>query len=135
MGVVAYAPSTDANGKSSLEPNVWTPDTLVKKDIIFDALKSGTFEGKEYNFNGDIFELIGRQQSVLSADQCVQNPNPSTSTGSATTTSGSTSSNTGASTTGTTPASTSGTQNFEENGATSVGVCAAMIIGALALLL
>ncbi len=41
---------------------------------IFTSLANGTFMNVSYNFNADVFQLIGRQQSVLS--QCT--PPPST---------------------------------------------------------
>jgi hypothetical protein len=130
MGVVAYTPSTDANGKSSLESDVWTPDTLVKKDIIFDALKSGTFEGKAYNFNGDIFTLLGRSQDTLPSQQCVEVVPPSSTSGGSTT-SGKTT--TQGSTTASPQGSTTNTQNFEDSSATSVFVSFGLLATVLAI--
>jgi hypothetical protein len=105
MGVVAFSPSYSENGTSSLDPNVWTPDVVTKKDIIFAAVSNGTFKGKPYNLNGNIFELLGRNQSVLPAGQCVE-VLPSVSTTSTTGTTGSTISTIG---TSTSSMSTSGT--------------------------
>jgi hypothetical protein len=90
MGVVALVAATDANGKPSTAPDVWTPDTVVEKPFIFSALKNGTFQGVAYNFNTDIFTLLGRSQSTLSGTECVQTVPTSTgmpsSTGSGSTT-------------------------------------------------
>jgi hypothetical protein len=86
MGIVSLSPAKDPSGKLSTQPDVWTPDTVNQKDIIYAALKSGTFDGKAYNFNTDIFTLLGRSKTTLPSSQCSA---PST-----------TGSNTGASTTG-----------------------------------
>ena len=76
MGVVAFEVSYDSYGNSSLQPNMWIPDKVVKKDLIFNAIKSGKHDGKEYNLNGNVFELLGRNQSKLSAEQCVHETTP-----------------------------------------------------------
>jgi len=60
MGVVNFTVSISESGVRSDEPDAWNPDTAVKKDFIFESLKSGTVDGVAYNFNTDVFTLIGR---------------------------------------------------------------------------
>jgi len=73
MGAVALLP-TVVDGKFSVQSNVWTPDTLVRKPIIFDSIKNGTYNGVPYNFGADQFALIGRNQTFLSPAECVAVP-------------------------------------------------------------
>lgn len=53
------------NGVQSTAPNAWNPDRAVKKDIIYDAVASGSFNGKPYNMNANPFQLISRAQYEL----------------------------------------------------------------------
>ena len=108
MGVVAFTPSTDNNGKTSLEADMFVPDVVSEKPNIYDSVKSGTFDGKPYNFNADVWELMGRAKTTLSAEECeapsttgtVTTTGASATTGSVTTT-GSATTTGAASTTGT----------------------------------
>lgn len=129
MGVVSFTPSTDSTGKSSLLPDVWTPDNAVEKDIIFASLKNGSYQGVAYNFNTDIFTLLGRSQTTLSSctiPSTTGSPNPSSST------TGSNGSTTGSSN----PSSTTGNQNIETfNSGTKMAVSSLALIALFAILL
>jgi hypothetical protein len=46
------------DGTNSLQPNVWTPDIVTRKDIIFEAVKNGSYDGKPYNMNADVWQLV-----------------------------------------------------------------------------
>lgn len=61
------------NGQCSDQPNVWLPDTATKRDWVYNDLCCGTYQGKAYNFQTDVFELLGRVQATL-AD--AENPCP-----------------------------------------------------------
>ena len=124
---------TVVGAQNSAQADVYVADTIFKKPIIYDAVKSGTFNGKNFNMLADTYTLIGRAQDKLPTDQCVPTaPQPTTSTvvttgtptsssttGAAPSTTGSVPSTTGSvpsttgsvpSTTGSQPASTTGTQ-------------------------
>ena len=125
MGAVAFEENI-VDGKSSVEPNVWHVDTLVRKEGIFDAIKSGILNGKPYNFNANEFELIGRAKDVLNAQQCVApEPTWTTTTGVVGTTSGTTGSTTGSvpatTTTGSEPSTTAGSETTTSGTTGSVG--------------
>jgi len=64
MGLVQFTPTVQ-NGASSLSPNVWTPDTVVRKQV-FNAVKQGTIDGGAWNMNSNVWELIGRPPMNLS---------------------------------------------------------------------
>jgi hypothetical protein len=67
MGAVSFIPANVSGGLSSLDPNVWVPDIVVEKKYIFQAIKEGINNSiyKEYNYNADVFKLIGRQPVKL----------------------------------------------------------------------
>jgi hypothetical protein len=46
------------SGKTSLDPYVFVPDNVIRKDNIFVSLKNGTYDGKPYNLNADIWQLV-----------------------------------------------------------------------------
>lgn len=83
MGFVNFTAAVDLSGRLSTSPNVWTPDAVLKKPIVFQSLKSG-LDGDQYqnyNFNTDEFTLLGRQASTIPVEQVPgPNPNPGTST-------------------------------------------------------
>jgi hypothetical protein len=98
MGAVSYDIAYDSLGRSSIDGDVWLADTLVEKPILYDAIRSGTFNGIAYNWNTNIFDLVGRAPMTLDPMQCV----PMTTTGSVTgssTTAGTTSGTVSGSTT------------------------------------
>jgi hypothetical protein len=66
LGVVNFTVWVGENGTNSLQPNVWTPDIVTRKDIIFEAVMNGSYDGKPYNMNANVWQLIGRPQSTLS---------------------------------------------------------------------
>jgi hypothetical protein len=101
--------ATVVGAENSGQANVYVADTNFRKPIIFDSVKSGTFNGKNFNMLADTFTLIGRAADKLPADQCVAiAPQPTTNTV-ITTTGPTTSSSTGAPvTTATTPATLTG---------------------------
>ena len=82
MGVVAFNVSTDNNGKTSMDTDMFTRDTLYRKQFIFDALKNGTVNGVAYNFNSDVWKLMGRTKIVLAQSECKVVPPNHTSTSS-----------------------------------------------------
>ena len=116
MGVVALVPATDAKGKLSTEPDVWTPDTYVEKPYIFAALKNGSFEGVAYNFNTDIYTLLGRAKTSLSASECTATLSSTSSTTGSVSSTGS--QQTSGSTSGT--GSSTGVQNDQDSGASAI---------------
>jgi len=63
LGVVALSVIDGSD-----QPNVFVADLATKKDIIFAALASGTYEG-DYNMNADAFTLIGRSPYTLTETQ------------------------------------------------------------------
>jgi hypothetical protein len=72
MGVVNFSVATDSNGKRSDQVDSFVADAVTKKDIIYAAVQKGTFQGKDYNFNANVFDLLGRDPSKLSSSQCQQ---------------------------------------------------------------
>jgi hypothetical protein len=144
MGIVAFEENI-LNGRSSAEVNVWHPDTLVRKENIFDAIKSGMIDGKPYNFNGDVYSLIGRAQDTL--PQCVPVPEPTyplptgvsttSTTGSPSTVPASTTDDVGTTGTPQTTTSTTGVDpiNNFESGASVIIANVMMIAAFLCLLL
>ena len=123
MGVVAFNVSSDNSGKTSMDQNMFTPDIIYKKPI-FDTLKSGTFAGKAYNFNTDVWELMGRERTTLSSTQCTA---ASTTSGGSTSSNGSTSGNNNGSTTGSNNNGSTGSGEEEENSAVASVVSVALI--------
>jgi len=68
MGLVKYDPAMDpVSGKDSTNPGVFVPDVLVRKPIIFDALKSGhpTSASKKYCYSSDVYQLTGTTMTAL----------------------------------------------------------------------
>ena len=61
---------TVVGNKNSTQENVFAADNLYKK-AIFAAISNGTYNGTNYNMNANVFSLLGRSASVLSADACV----------------------------------------------------------------
>ena len=102
MGIVASNISADNLGKTSEEMNMFIPDAIFKKPIYY-ALLNGSVDGIKYNYNSDVFALMGRNKTVLGSAQCTVTSNSTTgkastsSTGSVT---GATSSSTGSGSTG-----------------------------------
>jgi len=78
MGVVSLSVNVETGGEKSDQQNVFIADIATRKAIIFAALQNGTFLNKTYNFNGDVFTLIGRQQSSLAS--CIVPPPPPSTT-------------------------------------------------------
>lgn len=81
MGI--YRPEvTVRNGDSSMEMHNFIPDTLVKKEYIYEAIAQGlTGNFSKYNFNADVFQLLGRKQvteSVIERNPPAQ-PSPAPS--------------------------------------------------------
>lgn len=66
MGVVKFTPTAQGN-KDSTQPAVFVPDTVEKKDVIFDALAMGVAGSsvEKYNFNTTVFEVSGTTPSVV----------------------------------------------------------------------
>lgn len=112
MGAIGLVPAVDAQGRRSTQDSVWIADGMVKKDNLYEAIRVGTFQGKQYNWNADPFVLLERAPLTLDPLTCEYTPPPPTTTGPAwttTTTSTSTSSTTGTTST-TTSTSTTGVQ-------------------------
>lgn len=84
MGIVAFEENV-IDGKSSADINVWHVDKLIRKENIFDAVKSGEIDGIPYNFNADVYTLIGRPQDSLLECVPVTDPTYSVTTGAGTT--------------------------------------------------
>ena len=121
MGVVGYN-ATIVGSQSSRDAGVYVADTLYQKAIIYDSVKSGTFNGKNFNMEADTWTLIGRPADVLPAAQCTPVTTPVT-----TSTTGSV-----VSTTGSQPSTTTGSQTSTGNvpsGTTTTGVVAASTTG------
>lgn len=79
MGVVRYTATTNSDGSSSLDFDVWTPDTLVEKtDVnIWTSFVQGTYNGKPYNYNTNVFDLLGRPAAIygsFSSSPCTGQP-------------------------------------------------------------
>jgi len=103
MGVVSVSANT-VNGQSSLSPNVWLPDIVTPKPVIYGAIQSGVTSNGAYNMNSNVFSLVGRSQynfaNVPSICPVISSSTSSTSSSSISSSSSSTS------TTGSTPAPT-----------------------------
>lgn len=64
MGLVT--PSVNSSGgMPSTQQYVWNADIVTRKDIIFAAVKGGSYQGVPYNMNASPFDLIGRSQTTL----------------------------------------------------------------------
>lgn len=59
-GVVSFVPTKDL-GQTSLEENVFWPDSVNKK-TNFNSVKSGKWKNRSINFNTDVFEYNDRNQ-------------------------------------------------------------------------
>lgn len=61
LGLVSLIPY-EKDGKSSAEDeDFFYPDVAVRKDIIFDSVKSGSVDGVPMNFNMDVFKYKNRR--------------------------------------------------------------------------
>jgi hypothetical protein len=80
MGVVEFQ-ATEVGTGTSKDANVWVPDTIVEKENIYAALKSGldNSDFKKYNMNADMFTLLGRAQSTVAVKD-PESSDPTTST-------------------------------------------------------
>jgi hypothetical protein len=66
MGAVTFVEATSTDGKKSTDSNVFIADTVQEKQYVYQAIKQGLDTSfKQYNFNSDVFTLLGREQSVL----------------------------------------------------------------------
>jgi len=67
MGLVRYEVTDNSDGTTSVDMDTWTADTLVKKtDVnIWTSLTNGTWQGKPYNYNASIWDLLGRPPAIL----------------------------------------------------------------------
>lgn len=64
MGIVKFAEATSSAGKSSTDPNVWIPDKVIEKNIVFDSVANGHPNSslRRYNLNTEVTALIGREK-------------------------------------------------------------------------
>lgn len=64
MGIVRFREARNSAGKSSMDEDVWLPDIVVEKEIVFRSVVSGhpSSSFKRYNLNTDVFSLVGRQR-------------------------------------------------------------------------
>lgn len=65
LGVVSVEPYVLDGKSTETDQDFFYPDIVVKKEIIFDAIKSGTLGGRPMNFNMDIFEYLDRSPSTI----------------------------------------------------------------------
>lgn len=69
LGVVEVFPAASPEGLSSLEENVFLPDVVSPKRIIYQAVKNGTLGNESINFNTNVFEYFGRLPDRLIVNQ------------------------------------------------------------------
>jgi len=65
LGVVEIVESINSQGQSSTTSNVFIADKVVRKQIIFDAVKQGVLDGVPMNFNMDLFSYLKRDQATI----------------------------------------------------------------------
>lgn len=63
MGIVRFEPAYDDNNRSSIEPDVFVPDRVVRKRTIFRSVSQGLPGSRfaRYNMRSDVWELNKRE--------------------------------------------------------------------------
>ncbi len=78
MGFVNFTAARDVfTRRWSTEPDVWVPDRVIRKPIVFQALKGGLEEDTvfgRYHFNVDEFSLLNRNAETISVSGNPTNP-------------------------------------------------------------
>jgi hypothetical protein len=68
--VVEVFAASNAAGQTSLDQDVFLPDVVRPKRIIYDSVRNGTLAGEPFNFNMDVWKYFAR-----APDQLVVNGN------------------------------------------------------------
>jgi hypothetical protein len=75
LGATYFIPAVDAILNSTQE-NIFWADTLLLKDGIFNAIKSGSINQTEINYNSDVYSYLGREPTTVSTPINTQTPSP-----------------------------------------------------------
>jgi hypothetical protein len=66
LGVVQLSPAKDpVSGGMSVDENVFVPDLVTEKPVVFAAVRNGTLNGQSINFNTDVWKYLNSQPASL----------------------------------------------------------------------
>jgi len=86
MGAIKFKQATGSDGKTSVDEDSWVLDEIEEKEFLYDSITKGLDNSsfKAYNFNANVFTLLGRKQSTIDGGTIdpTTSPSVSTSTGS-----------------------------------------------------
>lgn len=64
MGLTYFQPVIDGM-QMSTDPDIFLPDNVIKKPIIYESVQSGSYNGVPINYHTDVFVHVGRNQTHI----------------------------------------------------------------------